>query len=218
MVGGARNCQLRMDLPSRIQISMQNPRCSGSRLVSIVDWLHREGVRAIELQVADSLYRFNVCWQKGLSREDSLKYSLAYGERWLKENEACLIRCYNLFDTVYVYRWEYYKQNCIFEEIFRILRNIIENDAVFKCIVDDYISEFFKRSGKILSEESYNNSVNFILEEIAVSEYTARHSACNEIYPGARIWPESYLANERIYRSQFYLGSVNFIYFLEGRT
>jgi hypothetical protein len=85
-------------------------------------------------------------------------------------------------------------------------------DAGFRKSIDEEIESDFHKSGRSLSDERKKLSTEFLIEEIAVSEISAKYYPANEIYPGPRFIPEQYLVDADIGLRDLHIKNMRFVH------
>jgi hypothetical protein len=172
---------------------MHNAYCSGEYLYAIVEKLQWEGANSIEFQVADTLQCHNLLWQSKSCPEKAIERSLRTGEEWLVKNFFVLQSSYNFFQSVRVTRWNFWIKQSHFSDIHRSMMLLYDADSEFaECVIAD-AKDYLIRTGRSVSDDRLNHCVSFLLEEISVTELSARNSPANEVYPGPRPRAEDYL-------------------------
>lgn len=184
--------------PARVQISMFNPYCTGKYLLAISSWVSEQGFKAIEYQVSDTLQRHNLMWRDHLTWEQSRAKSIQTGEKWLFQNSSAIQLCYQMFDSVSISRWNFWIRHNDFAQEKKFFTDLFQTDSGFMAAVDSEIESYFVKSGRTLTEERKKLSRDFLIEEIAVSEISAKYFPANEIYPGPRFGPDQYLVEADI--------------------
>ena len=202
--------KLDLSLPTRLQISMFNPNCSGQALTAIVIWLAQQRVSELEFQVSDTLQRHNFEWRKSVKHQVAATLAHNAGEEWLNRNRNAITLSTTLFEKVSIVRWNFWierKDHKLIEEEFRSLSG---TDPEFAKSLEAEVSKYFLKSKRTDQKERREKSLDFLLEEIAVSELSARDYLTNEIYPGQRFLPEEYLISR--YGQKYSLSKQNFIH------
>ncbi len=198
-------------LPARLQISMFNSYCSGEYLYALCHWLKNQGLTSVEFQVADTLQKHNISWRNKCSTDQALSDAYKTGNDWFSVNAASFKYCYENFSFFCISRWEDWMKHTGFSEAKESLQKLLETDNGFRDAINQEIELYFEKTGRSLSKERRKISQNFLIEEMAVSEISARYWPANEIYPGPRFIPEIYLEESKIGKN-FFLTNASFIH------
>lgn len=197
-------------LPTRVQVSMFNRNCSEEFLEAILNWLSSEGVTDIELQVSDTLQRHNYRWQRRKNKTRCHQMAIDAGHIWLKKNQNVIQDCLHKFVKVSITKWDFWLNDPDHSAIENGLRNLLITDDGFSRAVDDEIEKYFLYLERSVKPERKKKCLDYLMEEIAVSEVSARAYLTNEIYPGPRFIPEEYL--QLRYPNYYSLSGMNFVH------
>ncbi len=191
------------ELICRIQISMNNKNCSGKHLLKLCKCLKNSNAENIEFQIADTLYRHNISWQSNKNLNDSFSLSIKLGDHWMVQNSQALKYCESNFLKFRVRRWEHWRSQPVVKKLVRAIeKTYCENDG-FRKSIDGEINSYFLRTKRNMTKNRFLLSKKFLIEEIAVSEYSANGESCNEIYSGDWLAPEEYLATSNDLKDQY---------------
>jgi len=204
--------ELDIEKPARVQISMFNPFCTGKHLTALSDWINQQGFPAIEYQLSDTLQRHNFMWRDQLSPGRARARAIHSGEQWLSQNFPVIQLCFQNFEKVSISRWDFWIQHKEFPEMRTFFKELSVSNAGFRDALDEEIESYFNKSKRSLNEERKKLSLEFLIEEIAVSEISAKFYPANEIYPGPRFLPEQYLVENEIESRDLYMKKMPFVH------
>lgn len=186
----------RSDLPTRIQISLYNKRCSGPFLFELVNILAQKSVTHIQVQLADTLQVHNIMWRKNIAFGKAIEIASDEGLSWIRRNRKSLSFCEQNFERFTLSRWSYWTSRDRFEERRMYYTNLRETSVEFSDAVDREIQRYFDKVDYSLSQERLACSRQFLIEEIAISDLSQAANPANEVYPGPRLVPEKLLAED----------------------
>jgi hypothetical protein len=203
-------------LPVRIQVSLFNPDCQGQAFQAALVWLFRAGCRHIEVQLADTLQRFNLQWQRHVRPDRATRLARACGENWIANNRDALRYGESVFTSFRLLTWDHWRTEGAVGEVVAELTNLAENDSRYSAAIERDIGSYFSRARRSLTAARRELSKCFLIEESAVSSYTARFEPANELYAGPQPYSEQYLVDRNDTRSLF--SGANFVGLRIGRA
>jgi len=195
---------------TRIQVSMFNRHCTGTYLTAMVNWLQCTQVAEVEFQVSDTLQRHNFRWKRQKDEVRCQRMASEAGDQWLHENGQTISLSTRIFDKVCITRWEYWLAHPEHRQVEHELRRLMKTDDEFSDAIEREIDQYFLTLKRRCTPERRRAAVDFLLEEIAVSEVSARDGLSNEIYPGPRFIPEVHM--QKKYPDRFAVSRANFIH------
>ena len=110
-----------------------------------------------------------------------------------------------------VWRWDALITHPAFKLLRAGLARLANEDEKFLAILKEEANNYFRRVGRTPSPERERSSIQYLIEEVAVSELCARHFPANEIYPGPRLPAETYLAAHPNLAKRYCLARVPFV-------
>lgn len=198
-------------LPVRFQISMFSQHCTGKYLYAMLNWVGNQNIENIELQISDTLQKYNLIWRKKIEPIDAKAMADQVGIHWLQDNRNAIWSALENFDKVSVSHWENFTRHAKFKDTVLKFQDLYDNDIGFRGAVVDEVNGYFIRINRSATKARKELSTQYLIEELAVSEITSRYMPANEIYPGPRHKAEIYLCNSGILEHDFFLRDMSFI-------
>jgi len=178
----------------RIQVSMHSRRCSGRYLEVICSWLDQLGVCDLEIQLSDTLQRYNIAWREALDPEEGYLLARERGDEWLRRNRWTLEFCHKNFEKMALTRWDYWTRHVGFVSAKAFIDELLESDREFRELIDRDARAYLDRIHVEVDDKKMELSQDFLCEEVAVSLVTNKFDFATELYPGSRLEAERYLA------------------------
>ncbi|HAI13474.1 MAG: hypothetical protein CMJ41_03245 [Phycisphaerae bacterium] len=169
-----------------LEISLLTTKFDGNKLKATIEWVNRH-FEACTINLADTLYRHNLA---GTPHESPTQVARRLGDEWLFRNNEILE-----FLTVpyQIIRWDSFLNHPEFASIQSYFAKLYQTDQIFKDLVDQDARMFVARGE---SNRSMQNSVDFILEELAGDELHSRMYKYVYVYPGTPLSVQNYI-NEK---------------------
>ena len=175
----------------RLQISVGQEYHEDEKMDATADWCAPRFDRVM-VCVNDTLQRFNMMFEDGLSEQDAYLKSQQQGREWVDRN----IEKFAGVGHLEVKRWESWKKDAHFSDTLKNIKQLYESDSEFKTAIDDNIQSIWDRRGKVspaLYTDSRRDEFNdlsrrYLLEEIAVFSLMYEQQEAIDIYPGTAIF------------------------------
>jgi hypothetical protein len=190
--------RLNHNLGVRLQISMRHKGSSGESFTSAAHWVRDQGIRRLELQVSDTLYRHNLGWKDDVDPEEAAVRARALGDVWLEDNRPTIYWCQAHFDELRLTRWDYWRTHQHFATSMKLVTSLVHRDPSFERAINLDVHLYFDRLGRSLNADRAASAREFLLEEIAVSNLSARWEPANEVYVGQQIQSADYVIRKKI--------------------
>jgi len=151
----------------------------GDKLRAVVEWINTRFRRVI-VDVADTLQRHNIMLKQGLSEPQAHEKANHLGEEWLKRNTETL----GIFTIpVWINRWDNRLNHPEYKKTQEIFLDLYNKNCLFHQAVNSDASAFIQRQGQTFNPNIFENSRNYLLEEIAALTLFYRENPCATIYP-----------------------------------
>lgn len=176
-----------------LEISIDNPRCSGSYLECMLLWA-RSRFSEFVFSIGDTLRVHNYISighpaYGVLNLDAANEVATTEGEQWLANNKSIIE--YNLKDCSYHFIfWEQWKKHPNFESYVRTLRNLFDEDPAFQKLVLDDLEDYIRRQASdalAFAQTNLECLAEYVFEELAVYQIQAEQGAVVNIYPGGRM-------------------------------
>ncbi len=178
---------------ARIGVSLYNPQTSGKLLSTYISKLSKLNYSKIEIQVADTLHRFNLVWKKEVTLSEAHKISLQDGEKWLSKNRKFLMD-ENIAADIHLTRWDDWLQHPYFKKYYTLICDLFDTDKIFHERIHSDVYQYFKRTLEEMEEEKIKLSIRYLIEELAVAGLTNNVDPAIEAYPGPQLTSQEYLS------------------------
>lgn len=171
-----------------LTISVGQPNHEGTKFEATLKLVNKNFSRCVFL-VADSLQRYTISILKQNHNLESLRHiANIEGNRWIERTHAL---CDKVLTIPYeVSRWDYWLQHKDFRRYYEKVCFLYNNDAEYKCVVENtiemYLSRLQKRGQSRNSRWERELSLNYMLEESAVVNLLIDMKCQFEIYPSLR--------------------------------
>lgn len=172
----------------RLEISVGQPYHEGEKLRSKIEWA-RARFQDVNVLVNDTLQRFNLMYERGMSEKQATKETRLQGDEWLVRNGEALAGCS-------CYRWDHWKNHEDFSSTLWKAEMFYRNNAGFHDAVENAIYEVWdRRAGQEGYEHNrkddfFNVSREYLLEETAGLALAYKALPGISAYPGTfqKMW------------------------------
>lgn len=163
-------------------VSLGNRNSEGARIKAVATWLSGRFSHVI-IDLSDTLNRYNVMADFGLSEVEAELKCRKEGDEWIKNNVPIFQKLGINFSVI---RWDERLNDPNFKAEFERMKQAYTENAELRLAVNNDISAFLKRRGKTLdsiSAEQHRLYTLYLLEEVTA------HSLHFEKMPSARVYP-----------------------------
>ena len=173
----------------RLEISVGQSYHEGAKMEATLKWA-KSRFPHVSILVNDTLQRFNLMFEQGLSEDVAERITWREGETWIERHRPFL-------DGSSLYRWNEWKTRPDYERALTESRRIYTNNHAFSAAVDEAINDvWFRRVGTDSiflperKEEFFFHSQNYLLEETAVFALAYKELPGISAYPGSfqKMW------------------------------
>lgn len=186
---------------ARLQISVGQPYHEGDKLAAMLDWAAPR-FETIDLCINDTLQRYNLMFERNVSRFRALDVAREEGDKWLERNRSYIATHAN----VRVRRWEDWKTDPAYRAYkFKIETLFYSNEDFRRTIVDNIFSIWARRQAtnpELYSSERFQDffemSKIYLLEEVAVFALMFERKTGIDIYPGTVLFAVTAFQNSRL--------------------
>lgn len=174
---------------ARLQISVGQEYHEGDKLQAMADWAEPRFSK-IQVCVNDSLQRFNLMFERGLSEEEAYGISMWDGTLWLERNRKAFSP-----NTEFV-RWDHWLKMPAYEASHQAILALYDNNGQFRLAIDENIEAIWTRRRAIKpaayteerKAEFVDLSRTYLLEEITAFALMYEEAPAIDIYPGTVIF------------------------------
>ncbi len=166
----------------RLQISVgHGDKHEGEKFAASLNWA-KDRFEKVVVCVNDTLQRYNLL-NKGMNEKTA--YAMAYeaGNKWIKEN----IKAQD--SKIEIIRWDYWLKQEDFKNHFKLINKFYSKNSFFKQSIDSTVFDFLSKNDIFKDEYKKNNSIEYLLEELAVYPLMAKKHKAADIYPGT-VFPQ----------------------------
>lgn len=167
-------------------ISLQSQNHVGDKLAAMVDWINSTGhFERCVVDLSDTLHRHNLALQNSLSPAAAHEMASRLGDEWLAENQKILDRLSIPHEVI---RWDSWLSHPRLGDNRMEFDNAFLKDKNFRAALLRDVGHFFDRTQnkplKDVPEEAIRQSMEYLLEELAVHSLFFEKYPCATIYPG----------------------------------
>ena len=186
---------------ARLQISVGQEYHEGDKLEAMLDWAAPR-FETIDLCVNDTLQRFNLIFEHGVSRFRAHDVAREEGDKWVERNRSYITRHPN----VRVRRWEDWKKDLIYKDYKFKIETLYYSDEAFKGAITDNIYSIWARrqatNPELYTSERFQDffemSKIYLLEEITVFALMFERKTGIDIYPGTVLFAATAFQNKSL--------------------
>jgi tRNA-dependent cyclodipeptide synthase len=195
-------------------ISVGQSYCEDSKLLATVAWIQSNFSECF-VDVADTLQRYNLIALNGLSPDEALSIATKNGVDWLARNENILN---NLTIPFTIRHWDSWLNHEDFSTIIIDIHQLYASNAAFRDKVNHDIIEFVRRrendgliTGPDIKIKFAEQSLRFVLEEIAVSIIMGREKPASVIYSAKELSSYNSIRTAQIKGAPYGLENYDYI-------
>ncbi len=197
---------------ARCQISVGQEYHEGSKLVAMLDW-SIDRFDDVQICVNDTLQRFNLMFEKGLSEKNASYIAQRVGDEWIERNSSLWRHAQN----VSIIRWDKWLED-EYTAISPKTAFLYANNPEFKEAIDRNISDIWERrkhlQPHIYKPEAFPRfselSKQYLLEEITAFSIMYEKDEAIDIYPGTAIFAATVFQGREIAGAPPGLGKGHF--------
>lgn len=198
---------------ARLQISVGQEYHENEKLLAAINWCkHR--FDQVQICVNDTLQRFNMMFEYGISEEDAAIKSSRAGEEWTKK----YIQLFSTIPHLEIKKWNSWKSDNSYLEYRNQMEELYNSHSEFKEAIDKNIESIWQRR-QTLDADKYNESRKlqfvdlsrkYLLEEITVFSIMFESNEAIDIYPGTTIFAATIFQNREVSCAPKGLGAGKF--------
>lgn len=179
---------------ARLQISVGQEYHNNEKFEALINWCKPRFER-VQVCVNDTLQRFNLIFEEGLSETEAYQISKKSGRDWI-DNHAQMILDPDI-QHIEIKRWDIWKNYSRYNTDLMNVYDLYETNKEFQKAIDDNILDIWKRrtnsdDSNIYSEKRFSRFKNlskiYLLEEITVFSRMFELDEAIDIYPGTTIF------------------------------
>jgi tRNA-dependent cyclodipeptide synthase len=175
----------------RLQISVGQEYHENEKLKAAIDWC-KPRFKSVQICVNDSLQRYNMMFEQGISEEEAQLVAMREGQEWVDRN----IHMFSSIPHLEIMRWENWKSTPLFTGYRKKIENLYLRNEEFRKSIDDNIEAIWRRrqaGNPYLYKDSrfqefYDLSRKYLLEEITVFSVMFETDKGIDVYPGTTIF------------------------------
>lgn len=198
---------------ARLQISVGQQYHESHKMLATLEWL-KPRFSEIHICINDTLQRFNLMFEKGLSIELASMACEKAGREWYGRYENDISKLANSK----IHYWNEWLSHPQYSEIYKSISNLYKSNDRFAQLVNQNINEIWNRRainnpGLYTSAryaEFFELSKAYLLEEIAVFSLMYEHNSAIDIYPGTTIFAATVLQGTSLPGAPVGLGKGHF--------
>jgi tRNA-dependent cyclodipeptide synthase len=175
---------------ARLEISVGQPYHEGAKFEATVEWVRHRFSQVI-VSVNDTLQRFNLMFERGLSENRAMAVARHAGSEWIQRQRPALAR----LPGCAISRWNEWLSHPDFAAVLAQTGALYETHHGFRDAVCANIGALWSRkrgSSSVYAEENFAQffalSQQYILEETAVFSLMFRERPAVDIYPGTLLF------------------------------
>lgn len=169
---------------ARLQISVGNPKHEGEKLFALTEWAAAR-FGNITLVVSDTLQRYNLALDMGISLDDAYDVAHINGRKWLRDNARAL-EAFTLPQRVVTVWDDWTTSHTDYTAAREELDILFNTHDGLKSAITQKAREFCeRRKNGHCCDKALETSIAYILEEVAAFSVMFRHTQAIDIYPGA---------------------------------
>lgn len=198
---------------ARFQVSVGQEYHEGDKLEAITQW-GKDRFERIQFCVNDTLQRFNLMFEKGISEEQAFKITASLGKAWIVRNRPIIQKA----PQAEIMRWEDWKSRPRYPKGFLQTEWLYQNNEEFKKAIDDNISAIWSRRQKadphIYTEDKFaafkSLSKRYLIEEMAAFSLMYSTEEAIDVYPGTALFAATLFQGKSLHNAPDGLGSGHF--------
>ena len=176
---------------ARLQISVGQDYHEGEKMQATADWCAPR-FKKVMVCVNDSLQRFNIMFEYGLSEQEAYIKSQQDGQFWVDGN----LHKFSGISNLELKRWDSWLAEPEFDNVLKKIQTLYVSNREFREAIDQNIESIWERR-RIMNSNKYRDSRRdefealsrrYLLEEIAVFSLMFQHNEGIDIYPGTAIF------------------------------
>ena len=176
---------------ARLQISVGQEYHEGDKISALISWCNNRFGKTV-ICVNDTLQRFNLMAEKGISDQEAKHRASTPGREWLKRNDQALSKAKNAKPI----HWDEWLSLTEFKKGRLATEWLYTNNTQFKNAIDQNIDAIWQRRTKtnpeLYTDDRFSNFFNlsklYLLEEATVFSMMFEKEAAIDIYPGTTLF------------------------------
>lgn len=198
---------------ARLQISVGQDYHEGDKIIATLKWLNPR-FSSVQICVNDSLQRFNMMFDSGLSAVDALEMSRDAGRDWLIRYGEIIKEQGNME----IVRWDDWLSRHDYYSVRQKIDRLYQSNDEFRALIVNNAEEIWERR-KIKDSRKYcpdrhqeflDISKEYLLEEIAVFSIMFEDRPAIDIYPGTALFAATVLQGRDLPHAPAGLGKGHF--------
>lgn len=170
----------------RLQISVGQEKHEGKKFDATIDWASQR-FQKIVVCVNDTLQRFGLMADFGLSESEAREQALQAGNRWIGQ-----VLALHLDKNPEIIRWDHWLRHPDYSLMRKKMDDLYGKNRVFRDAVESEIDVFMKRreqEGRVVGKVHRDLSRQYLLEEISVLPLMFNQQRAADVYPGTSLLP-----------------------------
>lgn len=170
----------------RLQISVGQEKHEGEKFNATIAWAATR-FKKVVICVNDTLQRYNLMAELGLTEEIARERAFEMGTRWIGQ-----VLAPHLDKDPVIIRWDYWLNHPDYPEVLKKINGLYAENEVFRSAVEAEIDVFMLRrenSGQPVTQWHKSLSRRYLLEESAVFPLMFQHDRAADVYPGTTLLP-----------------------------
>lgn len=198
---------------ARLQISVGQEYHENEKLTAAFNWCKHRFSR-VQICVNDTLQRFNMMFEYGITEEDARIKAARAGEEWTKR----YIHLFSSIPHLEIKKWSSWKLDRRYQEYSKQIEDLYLSNPEFKESIDNNIESIWQRRqasypgkyNKNRKKEFVLLSKKYLLEEITVFSIMFESDEAIDIYPGTTIFAATIFQNREVTSAPRGLGAGKF--------
>ena len=192
-----------------LNISIDQKNEQGDKLAAIIDKANRS-FGHFDLMLCDSLNRFNLIIERGLSMREAEIEANNMGDEWIEKNQKYIN---SLHIPGRIIRWDEWRIHDNFQNIHQKLAHLVHTDEECMEVFSQVAHSYFERKQLAVDERSFALSIDYLIEECAIIVLWAIAGYHYELYPSTRSPVSAYTLEhfaKNILRTKLYFLRIEF--------
>jgi len=165
---------------ARLQISVGKPKHEGAKLAAAIEWSSHRFDKTI-LIISDTLQRHNFI-AEGLTSSEAYRRAKELGRNWIAKNIQTILNANNEIEMTFWDDWLNHEHFCLQKHK---IKKLYSQNIHFKHDIHLMAQKFSHKNNQNNNERMmYNQSIQYILEELAAFSIMYSSQKALDIYPG----------------------------------